>query len=259
MFCGGKTFADQWAAFGEISKRFKGWRSHNLLHCTLTASVKNDMESEMLRLIPEEREVCDVLARRFLITFNATHPVVDSVVFEAEVEEFWVRREVKSTMWLGLFIAILALGYQLPVIPLPEGVSRRGRAYGRELTATVRSFIFASPAATKRPDYKCFQLLLLLILSQSLELDWVDGNDVKHGLLSLTSRLAFTMGLHRDPSFANGITATEARLRRMVSFHVLCLILQCLNLSPALDHVQVYRPGALYAVWSAFSIKRSGL
>ncbi|KAF1343797.1 hypothetical protein BDV97DRAFT_66328 [Delphinella strobiligena] len=40
MFCGGKTFADQWAAFGEVSKRFKGWRSHNLLHCTLAASTK---------------------------------------------------------------------------------------------------------------------------------------------------------------------------------------------------------------------------
>lgn len=200
------------------------------------------MESEMLRLIPAERQVWDILVRRLSITFNATHPVVDSVVFEAEVEEFWARREIKSTMWLGLFVAILALGYQLPIFSLPEGVKGRGRAHGRKLTATVRSFIFASPAATKRPDYRCFQLLLLLILSQSLELDWVDGNDVKHGLLSMTSRLAFTMGLHRDPSLANNITASEARLRRMVRLQIWCIILQDLNVSPALDDVQIHRP-----------------
>lgn len=191
-----------------------------MLHCASTIQAPTDIDAEMLRLIPD-RGTCDVLILRFLNTFNATHPIVSPPVFQAEVEEFWQTRTVKSTIWLGLFTAIISLGYQLPVIPL-QGALTGGRLRGGKLMSIVRSLVFTSPAFSRRPDLRCFQLLLVLILSQSLELDWVDGNDAKHGLLALSSRMAFTLGLHRDsriiqdPRMIRSIPDSAAPLRRMV-------------------------------------------
>lgn len=171
----------------------------------------------MLRLVPD-RETCDTLVECFLKTFNATHPVVDAEAFQAEVVAFWERRQANSTMWLALFTAVIAMGYQLPIISLPGGAPvPRGKARGRRLMALVQSIIFASSKWARRPSLIRIQLFLLLIFSHMLTLDWVDGSDIISGLLGQARRIAFTAGLHRDPSFAKHHSAPEIELRRKVS------------------------------------------
>lgn len=174
------------------------------------------MEGSMISLLPK-RAVCDVLVHRYLVTYNATHPIVDATTFKTEVDEFWSLGKPPSVYWLGLFLAVLALGYQLPVIRFATlDDDKGGRARGRDMMAMVRSLVFALPTPSRRSQTACFQTLVLLIHFKSLDLDWTDGNDSVSGLLGLASRMAFTMGFHRDPSLARGISTTEVQLRRRV-------------------------------------------
>ncbi|KAL1303455.1 hypothetical protein AAFC00_006843 [Neodothiora populina] len=168
----------------------------------------------MLQVIPD-RETCEILIQRFVHTFNATHVIVDGDMFQAEVATFFEQKQAKSSMWLALFIAILAIGWQLPVIPFTsKPPSKRGRAHGRRLISFVQSIAFTSATGTSRPSLIKFQLILIIILSHMLMLDWVDGSDVVSGLLGLANRMAVTMGLHRDSSFARRYSAPEAQMRR---------------------------------------------
>lgn len=170
----------------------------------------------MLSLIPA-REVCAKLIARFESTCNTVHPVVDSDALQSEVSQFWENRESTTTAWRLFYFSVLAIGYQLPVIALPEGAMvKEGRARGTRMLELVKRILFSPGTSYKRPELATFQTLLLLILSQSLRMDWVDGNDGKSGLLGLASRMAFTLGLHRNCHHVRGVPASIAKARRMV-------------------------------------------
>ncbi|GAB7353673.1 hypothetical protein MBLNU459_g4079t1 [Dothideomycetes sp. NU459] len=62
-------------------------------------------------------------------------------------------------------------------------------------------------------------------MSHSLDLDWVDGNDEKCGLLGMASRMALTIGLHRTRDLSNGFSASD--LWRTFSFMDMEYSVQC--------------------------------
>lgn len=211
------AFKPQWESYGVLEERFTNWKRRSLLDCGIATPLPDDWESLLLQMIPD-RQICDVLILRFLHTFNATHTVIDGEVFQAEVDNFFEHKQASSPMWLALLAAVLAMGWQLPVIPLPAGTSTdRGKAHGARLMAFVQSLAFASSKWARRPSLLRFQLLLILIMSDYLSFDWVDGSDVISGLLGLTTRMAFTMGLHRDPKYAKRYSEPEMELRRTVN------------------------------------------
>lgn len=181
-----------------------------------------DLEATIRGMLPD-REVCEILILRFLNTANAVHPIVDPDIFRTEVAAFWEEKEAPRTQWLGLFLAVIALGHQLPVIPLPEGFPvAKGRVRGKEMMNFVRSLNFCHLTSGRTPSVRArrpclahFQTLLITILSESLALDWIDGNDVGSGLLALANRMAFTMGLHRDPGFIRDMTRDPDTVNRI--------------------------------------------
>lgn len=215
-------FAQQWTAYKELAKRFKGLRVKTIMHCTSLASCTDplsNIESALVELIPD-REICEVLFERYLLTFHSTHPVIDPQMFKSEMEEFWQQDKRASKYWLGLFVSVLAIGYELPVTPLyvpPGKALKSGRVRGREMLNKAIGLVFASPS-TRKSQLACFQMLLLLVQAHSLDMNWVDGNSYISGLLGLATRMAFAMGFHRDPTMAKGVSNDVAQLRRVVSY-----------------------------------------
>jgi len=179
------------------------------------------IENDLLSLLPD-RTVCDILVRRFLLTFNVTHPIVDPILYQADVNRFWNDQASVSKPWLLCFLAIIALGYQLPVDNGYGEPIKDGQTLGKDLMNVISNVLLSSSDLGGRPTVSVLQTLLCVCLSHKLRIDWVDGNDTISGLLGLATRMSSTMGLHRDPHPAQGIrtdyvmSTEHALLRRKI-------------------------------------------
>jgi len=204
-------FARPWAAFADLGKLFVAPKQHGSLLQLYTPSLDpSALEQDLLSLVPDQR-TCDVLIERFIVTFNATHPIIDPILFRMDMVRFWEDQESVSKPWLLCFLAIIALGYQLPVLALDPGrVIPNGKQQGKDLMAIVQSVLFSSTDLGARPSVPTMQALLCVCLSQRLRIDWVDGNDTLSGLLGLATRMSATMGLHKDPYLVRGIRTDYA-------------------------------------------------
>ena len=170
----------------------------------------------LLALMPDQ-PVCDVMVARFLATLNSTHPIVDVNSLQNDIDSFWSTKSPRSAPWLAFYLAIVALGYQLPVnLPPDDTYDTNGRKLGKTLMESVLIHGIALAQNSKRPSIFTFQTMLLLILQQKLDLDWVDGFDVTSGLLGSLSRMVGTMGLHRDSEGVGNLDDSEVNVRRQV-------------------------------------------
>ncbi|GAB7342297.1 hypothetical protein MBLNU457_g0529t1 [Dothideomycetes sp. NU457] len=221
-------FARQWTTFADLGKLFVSAKHRTLLQLYLPLTTPSEMDNDLLSLLPDRR-VCDVLVRRFLVTFNVTHPIVEPVLYQADVNRFWDDQASVSKPWLLCFLAIIALGYQLPVDNGHGEPIKDGQTMGRDLMNVVSNVLLSSSDLGGRPTVQVMQTLLCVCVSHRLRIDWVDGNDTISGLLGLATRMSFTMGLHRDPKEARSVhrdyvMSTELALLRRKLFLTLNLM-----------------------------------
>jgi len=209
------TFSRQWNAFIELEQIFGRASHQTLLHMVSPDIQPLSPEQDLASLVPEQ-SVCNVLVERFFLTFNTTHPIVDAHDFSMEMIAFFAG-EHKSKMWIVLFLGVLALGFQLPVIAFPKNVKiNNDQAQGKALMSTVKNILLTTNLSTYRVRIPILQTIILVILSEKLALDWTDGADSVSGLLGLATRLAFTMGLHRKSTMDPVMAPELANLRRKV-------------------------------------------
>jgi len=203
-------FARQWGAFADLGKLFVAPKHTTLLQLYIPVSTPSTMDQDLLSLVPNQR-ICDVLVKRFVATFNTTHPIIDPVLFKMDMARFWEDQDSVSKPFLLCFLAILALGYQLPVLPLESGKSiANGQQQGKDLMTIVQNCLFSSSDLGARPTLPVLQALLCVCLSYKLRIDWVDGNDTISGVLGIAARMSSTMGLHRNPYLSHGIRTDYA-------------------------------------------------
>ncbi len=170
-----------------------------------------------MALLPCET-ICTVLINRFLSTLNVAYPVVESMAIHEDMEDFWKTREPKYPMWLACVLAVLGIGYQMPVLAFPHNIEvPNGQMMGKNIITKVTQFVYSFSTKLRRPDTVTFQCFLLLIIVQKLYMEHPDGSDAITGLLSIAGKLAFSMGLHRDPGMFPQLQAAEIRLRRKVN------------------------------------------
>lgn len=131
-----------------------------------------------------------------------------------DLEQFFANRAAARESWLALLAGILAIGYDIPIIPLPDGTLGASRERLYQLTCVAQRMAFTAATQTHRPPLSSFQALLAVILAKKLHFEWIDGNNGLSGLLGLAQRLVFTMGLHRDPRLAQNAFEAEDRLLR---------------------------------------------
>lgn len=221
-------FARQWTTFADLGKLFVSAKHRSLLQLYLPLTTPSVTDNDLLTLLPE-RGVCDILVRRFLITVNVTHPIVEPVLYQADVSRFWDDQTSVSKPWLLCFFAIIALGYQLPVDNGYGEPIANGQTIGKDLMNVISNVLLSSSDLGSRPTVAVLQTLLCVCLSHKLRIDWVDGNDTISGLLGLATRMSVTMGLHRDPHEARSVRtdyvmSTEHALLRRKLFLTLNLM-----------------------------------
>lgn len=135
-------------------------------------------------------------------TVNRIYPIVNPSTFNRELHRFLVDRSSVSDSWLALLAVILAIGYDLPVGPMPDSTFDSSRDKLLQLTKIAHYATCAAAAKTHRPSLTTLQALIGVIIARRLHFEWLDANNSVTGLLALAQRLIFTMGLHRDSRLA---------------------------------------------------------
>lgn len=215
MFRWRKVFAQQWGACNELKSYFPKWKQTYLTAPFTAVAPVAPTQDDLIALLPS-REICDVLISRYMATFHLTHPLLDKDGFLTELANFWKTKVPVSTAWLVLLLAIVSIGYRLPVYPSQDANDRSfdNDAEGKRILSGVSTTFFSSLQMQRRPNITSFQILILIILAQKLDLPEPDGIDGQSGLLGVASRMSMSMGLHRDPTVCYGIVDKDAETRR---------------------------------------------
>jgi hypothetical protein len=122
LFEPGNFFEGHWKALAQLKVFYPDHRKKTLFDCIDPSPIEVDSKDDIVEIIPDP-DVTEVLISRFMITFNMTHPMLDQTEFQLELEGFWEGREV-SELWLALLISIVAVGHQIPILPLPMGKTK---------------------------------------------------------------------------------------------------------------------------------------
>ncbi|KAF2157045.1 hypothetical protein K461DRAFT_317207 [Myriangium duriaei CBS 260.36] len=180
-------------------------------------------DTPILNALPGDDE-CLVLVQRFLDSVNQIFPVVPRASFVRELHQFFADRSAASEAWVALLTAIIAVGYDISIHPLPNGTYNPDRDRLYQLTRMAQNATFAAAAKTHRPPLTVFQALLAVIIAKRFHFHWIDSNDGLSGLLGVAQRLAFSIGLHRDPRLAKQSFEAEDSLLREKVFSTYLLL-----------------------------------
>ncbi|KAF2226010.1 hypothetical protein BDZ85DRAFT_247967 [Elsinoe ampelina] len=204
----------QWQRLFDMHAYF-GPKSHDTI-LNLASAIPGESQQSLLTNIPGDNE-CRILVNRFLGSINEMVPIVERAVFEEELFLFLQNRDAVTHSWLALLASILALGYVTPVLPLADGGYALKRDKADDLALLAQQHAFSASAATHRSPLATIQALLALVVFKLLSFGWSDGNNGIAGMLGLSQRLVFCLGLHRDPNMAMKVMDDrEASIRRTI-------------------------------------------
>ncbi|KAG8632018.1 hypothetical protein KVT40_001158 [Elsinoe batatas] len=204
----------QWQRLLDMHAYF-GLKSHDTI-LNFASAIPRDAQQSLLASVPGDNE-CRILVNRFLGSVNEMTPIVERTVFEEELFLFLQDRDAVTQSWLALLVSILALGYVTPVLPLADGGYALKRDKADQLAVLAQQHAFSASAATHRSPLTTLQTLLALVVFKLLSFGWSDGNNGIAGILGLSQRLVFCLGLHRDPTMAIKVLEDrEANIRRTI-------------------------------------------
>ena len=154
-----------------------------------------------------------MIASVFLLVIALMH----KPKFLREYEDFWKNPDEAPVMWLGSLYGIFAIATRIQSLmeEYDAGISdpsQRTFSVARTdfyRTKLVQCLILAN--YVKCPPYTIETFMSYFIV------EYLRSRDTQHGiwlLVSILVRMAFRMGLHREPSKLGNITPFEAEMRR---------------------------------------------
>lgn len=169
-----ETFAPQWSDLQSLEANFERPIRKGLWHFANYKTESEDSVAALQALVPEESLSIEMLAR-FYKTFNVVFPIVDEASFNRQVTAFWSKEASPSATWLALFLAIIAVGFQIPTNGSfsVEANHPNGRRRGKWLMDLAMQHTMKLADAARRPTLTIFQTFLVILLQEKLAMDWV--------------------------------------------------------------------------------------
>lgn len=176
-------------------------------------------KEDILAAMPPRLEA-DQLMNTFFVKLDTHATLLHRPTFIKQYEKFWLSPFETPTMWVGLLYAILATATRFQATfdgPMSKSVGT-GHNHTQSLHSArinfyrekaVQCMILAN--YTKCPPYtiEAFMLYCASEFSRS-----ADAQFSSYMVVGMLIRLAFRMGLHRDPSRFPNISPFEGEMRR---------------------------------------------
>ncbi|KAL2695509.1 hypothetical protein AAEP93_003602 [Penicillium crustosum] len=188
-------FQPMWKTFAEVKSL--------LLVANSVSAVVNGDSRKLLNLLPN-RSTCEQWIRRFYETYGRIYPVIEQNCLMAELEEVFVACVDANEVHILKILLIIAISMQ---------TNDSERLRGRLLLQETESRIHTSTQFQK-PCIGVMQVLLLLIIMKNITASDTDKIYSLIGTMGLTTQMALSMGLHRDPALFPGITPYYSEVRK---------------------------------------------
>ncbi|KGO64308.1 Transcription factor, fungi [Penicillium expansum] len=188
-------FQVTWRTFTEVK---------SLLHIAnaVPAGVNGDGK-KLLYLLPD-RSTCQKWIRRFCETYGRIYHVIDHNCLITELDEILMACVDANEVHVLKIMLVIAIAMQ---------TDKSERLRGRLLLQEAESRIHTSTRFQK-PCIGVMQALLLLIIMKTITASDTDKIYSLLGIMGLTTQMALSMGLHRDPALFPGVTPYYAEVRK---------------------------------------------
>ncbi|KAJ5174240.1 uncharacterized protein N7482_000117 [Penicillium canariense] len=189
------VFQPMWRTFGEVKSLLRVANS-------VPARANGDGK-KLLHLLPD-RSTCKKWIRRFCETYGRIYHVIDQNCLITELEEISIASVDANEVHTLKILLVIAIAMQ---------TDKSERLHGRLLLQETESRIHTSTWFQK-PCIGVVQALLLMIIMKTITASDTDKIYSLMGIVGLTTQLALSMGLHRDPAFFPGVTPYYAEVRK---------------------------------------------
>lgn len=183
---------------------------------------------DLLDTIPP-RAICDQAVEGYLRTFEQIFRIIHIPTFRREYDAFWDYPETSPMDFVLKLVLVIAVG----------GVFLANRARSDEIRGLARSWTYAAqwwimgPTEREAMNLNGVQVFCLLILARDVNSLGGATSIATESLL----KLAFTIGLHLDPSTFRALSNLQAEMRRRLWITVVELtVLASLDSTLPLSH-----------------------
>ncbi|KAJ5589325.1 hypothetical protein N7537_012003 [Penicillium hordei] len=188
-------FQPTWRTFAEVKSLLRVANS-------VPAGVNGDSKN-LLTLLPD-RSTCENWMKRFYETYGRIYYVIDQNCLMTELEEIFIASVEVNEVHILKILLVIAIAMQ---------TDNSYRLRGRLLLQEAESRIHTSTQFQK-PCVGVMQVLLFLIIMKAITASDSDKIYSLTGTIGLTTQMALSMGLHRDPALFPSVTPYYAEVRK---------------------------------------------
>ncbi|KAJ5205549.1 hypothetical protein N7491_003823 [Penicillium cf. griseofulvum] len=188
-------FQPMWRTFAEVKSLLRVANS-------VPGGVNGDSK-KLFDLLPD-RSTCEKWIRRFCETYGRIYHVIDQNCLFTELEAILIACVDTNEVHVLKIMLVIAIAMQ---------TDKTERLRGRLLLQEAESRIRTSTRFQK-PCIGVMQALLLLIIMKTITASDTDKMYNLIGIMGLTTQMALSMGLHRDPALFPGVTPYYAEVRK---------------------------------------------
>jgi hypothetical protein len=188
-------FQPTWRIFAEVKSLLRVANS-------VPAGVNGDGKY-LMSLLPDQ-STCEKWIRRYCETYGSIYHVVDHNFLITELQEILVASVHANEVHVLKILLVIETAMQ---------TDKSERLRGRLILQEAERRIYTSTPFQK-PCIGVMQTLLLLIIMKTIAASDTDNIYSIMGIMGLTTQMALSMGLHRDPALFPSVTPYYAEVRK---------------------------------------------
>ncbi|RAO66427.1 uncharacterized protein BHQ10_002439 [Talaromyces amestolkiae] len=189
-------FQPTWSNFAEVKSLLRVANS-------VPAGVAGAGNTKLWHLLPD-RPTCEKWIRRFYETYGRIYHVIDQNFLIGQLQRVLISPVDANEVYILKILLVITIAKQ---------TDKSERLRGRLIMQEAEWHIYTSPPFQK-PCIGVMQVLLLLIILKTINASDTDSIHGLLGIMGLTTQMALSMGLQRDPALFPNVTPYYAEFRK---------------------------------------------
>ncbi|EPS35319.1 hypothetical protein H072_11315 [Dactylellina haptotyla CBS 200.50] len=202
-----KDFAASRKEIKFLKKSFKNKERSNFPFC----SSRPISAKEVPSLVPK-RPLAEMYVKRYMDTFERTHPLFHEPTFRRELDNFWQDPASVGTPWLATFFMMMFLGCWFT--PLSQDTERHRDILDRLLDGAQTCLLGINVRA--RNTLNVVRAYCMIVLAKQCDALSHDDSNVVSVTMAMITQVAIMGGVHRDPDHFKDMPVLEKFIRRRI-------------------------------------------
>ncbi|KAK6359194.1 hypothetical protein TWF696_000358 [Orbilia brochopaga] len=190
-----------------LKKSFKQKQRRNFPFCPSPPISIRDVFS----CVPE-RYLAEMYIKRYLDTFERTHPLLHEPTFQRELEGFWQDQSSVSTPWKASLFMMMFLGCRFLPFTLQ---TERNQEILDQLLDGAQVCLLSSDFRAKT-TLSVVRAYCMVILAKQCDAISHDDSNIVSITMAMITQIATLSGVHRDPDHFKDMPPLEKFMRRRI-------------------------------------------